>query len=239
MNIAVYGDSYAVRGGKQDWTWFRRLKDLTKCSALDHYGESGSSLFFSYNKFLESHADHDIIIFIVTGPGRYTKKFEINQQAFNVAGLTTINGLMKEYKEELRFRPDKRSELESIKHWFIARDDVYEEHLHNLLVDKIMQIRPDVKLIPAFSKSLVDCKQALFDYTVKQREISLANVPESKHCLYRENPELMSCHLTQEQNIALADMAYNQINAGILDWSFMDNVKCDPSKEYYIRCNNE
>lgn len=70
MKIGVFGDSFAdenMQSGKSWISWLRENDDITSVTS---WGIGGTSLEYSYQKFLENHNDYDRIIFLATEPNR-------------------------------------------------------------------------------------------------------------------------------------------------------------------------
>jgi hypothetical protein len=78
MKIAVYGDSFVapIQHGHKgfDFLWCNTLASKLNGS-IDNFAKTGTSIFYSYQKFLATHNDYDLCIFVITEPNRYFKRF--------------------------------------------------------------------------------------------------------------------------------------------------------------------
>jgi hypothetical protein len=71
MKIGIFGDSFAESDNDESvhgWAW-HVSKNLPKAH-IDNYGEGGSSLYFTYSKFLKEHTKYDRVIVFGTNGGR-------------------------------------------------------------------------------------------------------------------------------------------------------------------------
>ena len=71
MKIAIYGDSYADPNPHPNESWISYLKNNMGKVSIDQYAQAGTSHWWSYQKFIETYKDYDIIIFCHTCPIRW------------------------------------------------------------------------------------------------------------------------------------------------------------------------
>lgn len=71
MKVAIYGDSYADPNPYPDESWVAYLKNNIESVSIDQYSAAGTSHWWSYQKFIQTHKDYDIIIFCHTNPMRW------------------------------------------------------------------------------------------------------------------------------------------------------------------------
>lgn len=72
-SIGIYGDSFCrYHDGLSapDWHWTHKLPKHYGCSS-EIYGIGGSSIYYSYKKFVENYSKHDLNIFLVSEPNRF------------------------------------------------------------------------------------------------------------------------------------------------------------------------
>jgi hypothetical protein len=71
MRIGIFGDSYADPNPYPDESWISYLKNNIETANIDQYSRSGTSHWWSYQKFIQTYKDYDIIIFCHTNPMRW------------------------------------------------------------------------------------------------------------------------------------------------------------------------
>ena len=71
MKIAIYGDSYADPNPYPNESWIAYLKNNIESVSIDQYSSAGTSHWWSYQKFIETYKNYDIIIFCHTCPNRW------------------------------------------------------------------------------------------------------------------------------------------------------------------------
>ena len=70
MKIGVFGDSFATRHDNgHGLAWYEMIQNKLNCEVIS-YGVAGSSLHYSYKKFIENHTKHDKIIILTTAFSR-------------------------------------------------------------------------------------------------------------------------------------------------------------------------
>lgn len=147
MKIAIFGDSYGV--SQHMWNNTLSWIDIISQNFLiDNFSESSSSLYYSYQKFLESYKNYDKIIFLVTNPGR------IFLEKCNIRKHISHYDLAKYYRDLAETYEDKLI-LEAAKDYYLhIVNENYDQCMHNLMVDRIKNLHPNVLLIPCFQNSL-------------------------------------------------------------------------------------
>lgn len=234
MKIGIYGDSYAssFRG------WPEYIQHFYKASEVDLFGVGGSSINYSYMKFLSTHKKYDLVIFLWTSPTRNSlitknpkkKKFEIHGFTENVK-LDTKNNL----RENLIFNYQKKKELNEFSdldiQWVIYESKLtlkyptknFLEHL--AMRDSVKMRRPDCISIDCF-------------YNHEYDRPGLSDVWGSDWLQFFEgrledpgldDPEIRPNHLTIKQNMDFAKYLYRHINQKDFD---IHDTFVDPRKYY-------
>jgi hypothetical protein len=63
MKIGIFGDSFADENRMSGKSWIENLRDNNDVTS---FGVGGTSLEWSYDKFLNNHNDYEVIIFLAT-----------------------------------------------------------------------------------------------------------------------------------------------------------------------------
>lgn len=63
MKIGIFGDSFADENLKPGKSWIENLRDNNDVTS---FGVGGTSLEWSYDKFLNNHSDYEVVIFLAT-----------------------------------------------------------------------------------------------------------------------------------------------------------------------------
>jgi len=209
LTIGIYGDSFAdPKWVKNDYNAWPEL--LENNYNIQNYSLTGTSLWWSYDKFLETCDKIDYTIFVVTIPGRVYLEYQDHHINLNPTSWPIWNGVS---IGEMYFKYFYSNKRENAFQNFIISD--------LLLYDKIL-------LIPAFTESMPGYPISLCYYADKETE---------HYGLKDPGPhENRKCHLTKENNI----MVYNKIMSAmeskckILSLSQHDYViPKDPISQYW------
>ena len=147
MKVAIFGDSYGVvlPEGNNTLSWVSIISDKF---SVDNFSESSSSLYYSYQKFLESYKNYDKIIFLITNPGR------IFLEKCNIRKHISHYDLAKYYRDRAETHEDKLI-LEAAKNYYLyVMNEEYDQCMHNLMVENIKNLHPNILLIPCFQNSI-------------------------------------------------------------------------------------
>lgn len=225
MNIGVFGCSFANCSDEvQDIVWYNILaKQLNgyvynfELNTKDKsYGEAASSLFYSYNKFLTYNTLHDLNIFVVTDPYKFTKKIKAydNRPDIFVPGIQNCDSHLK----DSNLLDTAREAIKDIKSWYIVNDDEFMLHTAELMINNMIQ-KTTTKTI--FIGAYIDSRynqnmknNLCFDWGLwdlhnvqsKSLEIKASNFKESRTC--------MAAHFTKESNTVLSNLLFNYIKFG-------------------------
>ena len=100
MNIAIFGDSFADSSINRD-KFTSQTTYLSNDYNIKNFAKAGTSLWWSYEKFIKNYEKFDTIIFVATGYGR------IVTNKFMISGVLQAEFLLKEAtakKDELEKR---------------------------------------------------------------------------------------------------------------------------------------
>lgn len=235
MRIAIYGDSFAVSKLELSSSWYSLLgKKLN--SQVDSYGENGSSVYYSYKKFMESHIHYDRVIFLVTEPSRYYSHVKLtNGDTLHVPGINEIEWM----RTNSNLNSVDLDTLDDIEAWYRVTDESYTQDMTALMLDKIESIR-EVLFVPCFPTSFSATRVQKEGKTISLmelvfRQFELLNRSVEYDLITRENPEVISAHFGPEFNEFLANVVYNRMITGEWDFSEYKNVTLRHNTEYYYR----
>ena len=217
LKVGIFGDSFSdpIRHGHDN---FRELDELGWPNLLKHkhevglYGQGGSSIFYSYQKFLEHHSKYDKIVFVVTDPLRWIKGYSLLGRERHFSNYWTADNFLKVNKKELRL--DQIDLLEAIKSYYLhMADDPSSYQLAHLIINHMKQIRPDIILIP-IDQTLLDINVAGFQQYIDvfYNTIGLKKFNGDIYYEYR-----LICHLSKEMNKLMAEHVEQALETGIWD----------------------
>jgi hypothetical protein len=198
MKIAVFGDSFAgtIIDDKEAWPDM-----LGRRYTLQNFAFGGTSLYWSIEKLIEKHKDFDTIIFFVTSKGR----IEVAKQLitpndpvvfYHIAGLNDANFRL----ERINTWPRDGIYITFLKNLYLAAIHDYkfldngkkEILIHQLLVDKIKEIRPDTIIINSFT----DEKIGMNEIYLMENLSWNTTIAEINTNYYDKR----SCHMTSRNN---------------------------------------
>ena len=198
MKIGVFGDSFAILKLNLTPTWIEILSEKYN---INNHALSGSNLYYSIEEIKKHHEEYDKIILVVTEPGR------LRVSNLIPLGLSQqfINGpLDQKYSQRKELSKYEKLVWEAANRYFAClQDDEYDRYIHNLMLDEIKKIRPDIILIPAFINSWCNVNGSPM-LSIYQKENTAWNFDLTTVVTqYKDN---RNCHMIAENN---AIFAYN------------------------------
>lgn len=234
MKIGIFGDSFGTANNmpvtEKSRPWFDYVGDQHE---IFNYCESGSSLYWSYDKYLSTDCQFDKIIFLVTFPGRLrilTTECEKNYPD-QVTHYDHAKGLL-EYA--IRNNHTRRIMLyrTAINYFLHYQDQKQEKLNHQLLLEKIRQI-PNCLVIPNFKESFPN--ESNYSYLFQISEIDdnyyRDQLTENKNFTFYD---ARHCHFNDENNKIFGDHILKWIDTG--EWKLDISEYQNPSDsfDYYI-----
>ena len=232
MKIGIYGDSFAAdqnyRPVAIKYHWSTRLTNELNAE-ITNYGKAGSSVCYSYKKFIETYKDNEFNIFLVTEPGRYVKEIKVNN---NLSAFIPTYGIAEMWvkvleKEKVSHDVDERM-IRDLKGWFMSSCDEFNRDVADLMLDRILLLDPNVLLVPCFPYSLHNNMKTSLG--VGENSLLMLHNFQSK-CLgmpeqiwFNESADLMSGHFTPEINELFYKIILKKIQTGVWDWSLPDKI---------------
>lgn len=223
MKIAIYGDSYGncfltnFKGDEVDRgkAWVEILADRHQ---VKNFSVAGSSLFYSYDLFLQHNQNFDYNIFLVTEPNRITLPDEYEFPLSKHAGISTINGFK-------RTNNIKNNNIITMveSYYSLIHNQKVTDTFHNLMLDNIHRINQNTLIIPCFNDSVpgeyytlnsisgYEWSDSVILKTLRNNKFFNWAPIEEGNTRWTYN-EYKKCHLTEENNIILADLISNAID---------------------------
>jgi hypothetical protein len=208
MKVAVFGDSYADEIMNKNEVNYKSWVELLRekyYPDLTCYGEAGSSLYFSYDLFLEHQSKFDKIIFVTTTSGRLTipkyipfKPTNINRYMYHINNMQTAQEhLMNNSMTELGIHATKAA----IEYFKYLHDPLFDERMHYLIKENILEIRSDAVIVETLPPGLSAIAYYEFDPTGNRHPADMWR--------YRDR---RMCHLSPRNNEILADKMFEWCN---------------------------
>lgn len=198
MRIAVFGDSFAGTIIDDKLAWPDMLGGKY---TLQNFAAGATSLYWSIEKLIEKHQDFDTIIFFVTSKARIEVDRQIippnePEEFAHIAGFTDACFKL----EIINTWPRAGIDVEFWKNAYQAAIDYYnffhnekrELLVHQLLIDKIKDIRPDTIIVNSFTNEKIGMNE------IHNMENSCWNItPEEINSNYYDK---RSCHMIGRNN---------------------------------------
>jgi hypothetical protein len=210
MKIAIFGCSFACMNSNpfssqgfnsHGRPWMKILLDDFGHD-ITSYGESGSSVYFSYRKFKDNYKNFDKIIFLATHPDRKSFVNMDNLKHFN------IGYGMKKYSWVSQF------EFELVRNYYMHIDNMQENtDMRELMIEEVKKISGDALLY-------IDIPT-----TVSQLE----QMEELKRLNYDNIDDRRWCHMSNENNYIFATQINDWLKG--LPFEFNLNKFIKPSIE--------
>ena len=242
--ISIYGDSFAAN--VTGWPSF--LKNYFN-GEIDIFAVSGTSTNYSYMRFLETHENYDLIIFIWSIDKRnslITKDFKNNKYTVHGVANSNINhstksdliNSQKEIRKNISEFHKKDVDLVWLGNEVISLNKYPSKNVLNEIAmrDSVKLRRPDSINIEATSNpQFRDQGMANIVFSDLCQLLSKLNVDiELDRKNYNDDPDKRPNHLTLKQNQEFAEYLYRHINETDFD---IHTTFLDPRK-YYTMSNS-
>jgi hypothetical protein len=223
MKIAIYGDSYADadlfegNAWSTNYSWPKLLQSYYSNYTVDFYATSGTSAWWSYEKFFKTHTQYEKIIFCYAGTSRWPYLPEyLEGRHFDIYGHEETVNIYKQHSE-------KFTDMMDISRLF---DTVYSQNLLNFINSKIfddinnMCLYNGIQLINVITTAKESYYQRHnYDYPVVENLINVSaketvTVNNKQHNIHelmieQGNPDVRYCHLNPKNNRVLAETFIN------------------------------
>lgn len=221
--LAIYGDSYAECDAPHGWSY---LLQQTDPAGIDIFAEGGSGIDWSFNNFLNTHANYEKIIFVVTTHGRIHYPIECTNKTTGTVttfehwpGISTIEWVIKNYTSKNNLLEDLfKFYIEFFHHQF-----AYVKNTNKAIICYIKAKRPDAVIIPAFRQASIGEMPDL-ELDLEYSEWSLYDISSQEIKQFAtehtwDNFEDPRCnHLTCESNKWVLKHVEARLNGQFVNW---------------------
>jgi len=215
MTIGVFGCSYAdplfghdLNPELTETAWFYQLG-----SPAHSHGRNGAGLTWSYQQFLQHHAEYDQCVFVASAPWRYGASAVTTRtgRTVFVAGVSTADLLLRTPLAE-----DQVVRVRALRDYYLyLQDSKLDITIAELCLASVRQLRPDAIIIPvqpygSFADSGVN---TLADYTRLQAQ-ALWGVDHPRLSGRGWLDRRLTCHFSPELNQLLAGHVRSALSEG-------------------------
>ena len=252
--IGVFGDSFAVNNiYAPDFNdefnnidnidfWEKHVTSWIDLIGAQTYGIGGTDIQYSFLEFGKHHSKYDQVIFVLTNPHRVTLKDENDNKKLlrMVAGWDWKTDHEKNYKSpkddniEEQYTLKALSESEKI----LIVNTSYQDRIYlfyNLVIERIKQIRPDIKFIPGCCSGFPKLTSIPLNISSLKDIMQYENKIMKWKNVYDEHDTRIA-HLTKESHIILALLIKRWLKTDEMFFDFdikeFHNIKPN-IKEYY------
>jgi hypothetical protein len=141
--IGIYGDSWADPNhghdhnpGLANLAWCKRIKNA------NIYARGGSSIYYSYQLFMQTHEQHDKVIFVATNPGRWHLPITVQGREFHLNAPGTVKWFLERGHElsNLTMTPALESKLRALEQFYLELSDFNtDQEICSLMLDRVME----------------------------------------------------------------------------------------------------
>ena len=226
MKIAIFGDSFGddnrlwpvpYSGVGPSWIDYLRNQNID----IDNYSQGGSSLFYSYQKFISNYQKYDKIIFLITQQGRISVPMDGTVKDFNSSGM--------ERHLKLCDNAGKKIILNAINDYFkYVKNYTFDEIVHKLLIEDISKKHNDMLMIPCFLYSGIDHQLPLIAIT--KFEADFWNMEEIIPQTDLTKQDARKAHMCEENNLMLGQQIYDWVKTG--NYKLVRKNFKTPTKEF-------
>lgn len=208
MKIAIYGDSYGCMYPSNitlndQLPWVELLKNHVD---ITNYSEGGSSLYYSYKKFLQHKEGYDKNIVLGSFLGRMYRPNLL---------LPHVSISIIEFPEIWRCNSVSQNEIDAF--------TMYYKYVYNQEEERDVRSLIEKDIIHNTNTLYISLPETLAIVTDRERE----------HFNYDINDtENMCCHLSNDSNQVLFNTILNWINTGHFDFN-LDDYKLPNKKDRY------
>lgn len=237
--IGIYGDSWADPNHGHDSD--PSLENLAWCKRFNQaviYGKGGSSIYFSYQMFMQTHERYDRIIFVATNPGRWHLPVYTNNREFHFNAPGTVKHFREQgYKQNnLTMTADLNSKLLALEQFYLELSDfATDQQICSLMIDRVMAVRPDTILVMSHNAGWYNDWSLLSRYYMPMCESFGSEYKikvDRNHGVMPYPEKNMICHMTAETNEIVYNNMLHRLQHGTWpDTSFIIQHQHKP--EYY------
>jgi hypothetical protein len=212
--IGIYGDSWADPNHGHDYNPLLAKKAwCNRFGQADIYAKGGSSIYFSYRLFIETHEQYDRVIFIATNPGRWHLPIKTKDSEFHLNAPGTVKYFRDHGHKEcnLKMTAELDSKLHALEQFYLELSDFdTDQEICSLMIDRIMAVRPDTILVMSHNTGWYNDWSLLSKYYMPMCESfgqEYKNKAEHNHGVMPYPEKNLVCHMTAETN----EIVYNHM----------------------------
>lgn len=226
-DLGIFGDSFAdpYHGHDVEPTFHNLGWPNLLDTHVSIYALNGSSIYYTYKKFIQNHHKHEKNIVIITNPSRIPiepSDYVKNHKPW-MLGITSTG--MVDYLLEKKFisKQENIDILTAFKHWYdhlMIHSGFFD--FASLMIEQMKRLRPDTIFIPAFDPPQTDDTVLPLNGPGVVSYMSLEfngwfNKTGTDTCYkyYDNHPEHRTiCHLTIEGNELVAKHVKDALSKG-------------------------
>jgi hypothetical protein len=214
-----------------------------------NYAYDGSSLFYSYDRFIETHDKWDKIVFIVTAHGRWPGSLRVPgyfKPHLMLTNYDSCNDFLASNRLKHLLTDEHRQTIKAVKEWFLyGQINDFEITIERLMIADIQRIRPDAIIVQHNSQHCKTPRIApgIFQYLVLVGEMLKPElytvgcnqnvVWYSVNQLWQERLDKIICHMTPEVNLVCYKHMQQALKDGVWNPTLPDRVPHEHSWEHY------
>jgi len=219
--IGIYGDSWADPNHGHDFN--PQLAKQAWCNRFSRasiYAKGGSSIYFSYRLFMQTHEQYDRIIFVATNPGRWYLPIKTDDSEFHLNSPGTVKHFRKNgYKKcNVTMTAELDSKLRALEQFYLELSDFdTDQQICSLMIDRIMAARPDTILVMSHNTGWFNDWSLLSKYYMPMCESfgqEYRNKVEHNHGVMPYPEKNLICHMTAETNKIVYDHMVYRLQHG-------------------------
>lgn len=229
MKIGIYGDSFGESYiQSKHFAWYNLLTRYLPGSKVKSFAKGGTSVFYSYKQFLQTHHMFDVIIFLVTEPNRYTKPVNINGEEVYPHNIIQIDKML----SDKNISNQDKNFLVGLKNYYVdIIDEDFNAFATELMLEKIEKMHHRIIFFPCFYNSfsqerankegisLTSATMAHFS----QRQSNALRIDNIG--FYEENTGTISCHFTEEYNNVISEVFAQKIKDDTWNFNKITSLK--------------
>jgi hypothetical protein len=235
LRVGLYGDSFGTGSLPMindnydigiNYHWSKLLEQHYSCK-ITNYAVSGASVYYCYRQFMDTHHLHDINIFLITSPGRYSHEVEIKSQKHRIVNVSHLESY---FSPNIILSEEEKNSLNEVRIWFKLLDTDQDVDMCDLMIEKVVNTRPDTIFVPCLDwtpSTMVPTDNHLFSiYQHQMKSLNAQNM--------QENTKWISGHFTPEYNKVFADILISRIENGTWDDWVIPNIVFGSNKDEYF-----
>lgn len=237
IKLGVFGDSFADTAfgheGSPDMdmmAWPNRFP--SDQYQVTSYGHAGSSVYYSWRKFIEHQHLYDRVIFVITSTERYPAWVPVAGESYD---LHVPNWFQSQAvkRHSSYSNPQVRRRIDAIEQFYMELTDTpigtpWLNNMCELMLADVARLRPDVLFIPVYPHRItmppghtytqgLDAYFPVIVRSLRPKDTELVADVERQHWInFRELK--CCCHLTPEANQHLALAVQTALESGTHTW---------------------